>query len=574
MSLPELSELHPLLPAAAATPLPPTDSSKDADLPAAADERNPPQQPVADGAVQEVGERPRATTPSSSAAHLTPSGEVVPTAYTAPAEPMPGPAEQVAPQPPQLAVPPELPGAEAGPLVVPPFGEGNEAERNAALEKIYNPIPPIEGSPPNPPPQGGPLDLARLQEIAMSNSPVLRVAAAEVESTRGLAIQAGAYPNPELGYEADTVNTARTAGYHGAYVNQTFVTGGKLRLAQSAAEVDFVNAQVALRRARIDVATAVRTAYFEALVAREQLRIQSTLAKFTESVFRTQIKLVEAGEAAAYEPLQLRVMVAQSRAAVVQAQQRYAAARRRLTAALGLPQMPLGELIGRPDMPIPAINYDAALAVMLANHTDLTTARNKVVQTQRLLQLARVTPRPNIDTYLAVQHDYTFNPGTTTVNVQVGGPIPVFNRNRGNIISAQAKLTQAQQAIGQVENDLTGQLADAYSRYESNRRLAQDFQPASLRDQVRTYRGIYERYRSDARGMSFNDVIVAQQTLSVLLVQYLNLLGDQWQAVVDVAELLQVDDIYLLGETLPVEPLPELDGPQDAVVQPPSVGTP
>ncbi|MCA9235665.1 MAG: TolC family protein [Planctomycetales bacterium] len=470
-----------------------------------------------------------------------------------------------------MNVPADLPGAEVAPLQVPPYTAANDPQRKAALAQIYNPIPSTAGSPPTPAPSGAPLDLAQLQAMAMANSPVIRVAAAEVESTRGLAIQAGAYPNPSVGYQADTVNTANTAGYHGGYVQQTFVTGGKLRLARDAAEVEHRNALLALRRARIEVATAVRRAYFEALVAREQLRIQSTLAAFAEEIYRAQVQLVGAGEAAAYEPLQMRVFVIQSRATVVQAEQRYAAARRQLAAALGLPQLPLGELIGSPDMPIPSINYNAALSTMLATHTDIAISRNNVVRAQRLLQLARVTPRPNIDTGLAVQHDYTFDPGTTTVNIQVGGPIPVFNRNTGNIISAQAKLYEAQQGIGQVENDLTGRLAEAYGRYESNRRFSQDFQPASLRDQVQTYRGVYQRYRSDAQGMSFNDVIVAQQTLSMLLNQYLMLLGDQWQAVVDVAELLQIDDIYLLGETFPVTRLPDLGNVSTQLQQPPAV---
>jgi cobalt-zinc-cadmium efflux system outer membrane protein len=475
---------------------------------------------------------------------------------------------------PHLAVPSDLPGAEAGPLVVPRIGSATEAERQAALDRIYFPLPEVAGSPPAPPAVGSPIDLGDLQSLAMANSPAIRVAAAEVESARGLAIQAGALPNPEVGYQADTVNTLNTPGYHGAYVQQTFVTAGKLRLARSAAEVDFINAQVALRRSRIDVATAVRTAYFDALVAREKLRIQSSLARFTENVFGTQTKLADSGEAAIYEPLQLRVYVIQSRAAVVQAEQQYAAARRRLAAALGVPQMSLGELVGRPDMPIPTINYDAAIAAIAAGHTDVVTARNSVTQARRRLDLAHATPKPNIDAYVAVQRDYTFDPGATTVNVQVGGPIPVLNRNRGNIISAQAEVYQAEQRVGQVENDLTARFADAYARYESNRRFIQDFQPAALEDQVRTYRGIYESYRRDGQTVQFNDVIVAQQTLSTLLTQYLDLLGDQWQAVVDVAELLQVDDIYLLGETVPLPPLPAIDGDAAAIEQPPNVDPP
>jgi outer membrane protein TolC len=186
------------------------------------------------------------------------------------------------------------------------------------------------------------------------------------------------------------------------------------------------------------------------------------------------------------------------------------------------------------------------------------------VQAQRRLELARVTPLPNIGTYLAVQQDDTFKPGGATYNLQIGAPIPIFDPNTGNIISTQAKLYEAEQMISQTENQLLAQLADAYSRYESNRRFVQDFQPLSLQDQVRTYRGIYERYRSDSRGLQFVDVFVAQQTLSTLLNQYIDLLGAQWQAVVDVAELLQIDDIYLLGEAHAMPPIPELLPPSDS----------
>jgi cobalt-zinc-cadmium efflux system outer membrane protein len=472
----------------------------------------------------------------------------------------------------RLNVPGDLPGAGAAPIQVPPFTTPDDPERRAALQQIYYQLPPIAGSPAGPKVSDEPMNLAALQDLAMSNSPVLRVAAADAENRRGLAIQAGLYPNPTLGYEGDTINTARTAGYQGGFIEQTIVTGGKLQLARAAAEVEYRNALVALRRAQIDVATAVRSAYFEAIVAREKLRIQTSLATFTEEVFRTQVRLAEAGEAAVYEPLQLRVYVLQARAAVVQAEQRYAAARRQLAAALGLPGMPIGDLVGRPDMPIPAISFEAASTSMLTVHTDLVIARNSVVQAQRQLELARITPLPNIDTYVAVQRDYTFSPGAATVNVQVGAPIPVFNRNTGNIIAAQADLYKAEQSIPQTENRLLAQLADAYSRYESNRRFVQDFQPISLEDQVRTYRGIYERYRNEGQGIQFVDVFVAQQTLSTLLNQYIDLLGAQWQAVVDIAELLQVDDIYTLGEAFPVPTIPELLPPPDGSANEPVAG--
>ena len=57
------------------------------------------------------------------------------------------------------------------------------------------------------------------------------------------------------------------------------------------------------------------------------------------------------------------------------------------------------------------------------------------------LKLARVTPIPNLTTNTVVQHDYTTPPfGRTTLNLQLSVPIPLFDRNHGNILAADGTL--------------------------------------------------------------------------------------------------------------------------------------
>ena len=50
------------------------------------------------------------------------------------------------------------------------------------------------------------------KRLALANSPIIRQAAADIEARRGQALQAGLYPNPNLGFEGDTMNQAATAG--------------------------------------------------------------------------------------------------------------------------------------------------------------------------------------------------------------------------------------------------------------------------------------------------------------------------------------------------------------------------
>ena len=91
---------------------------------------------------------------------------------------------------------------------------------------------------PEPGPCGHPLTLPELQEMAAAQNPTIRQAVSDITTAQGNAIQAGAYPNPHVGYQSDDIGTGNTAGYQGINITQTIATGGKLQLARAAAMVD------------------------------------------------------------------------------------------------------------------------------------------------------------------------------------------------------------------------------------------------------------------------------------------------------------------------------------------------
>ena len=51
------------------------------------------------------------------------------------------------------------------------------------------------------------------------------------------------------------------------------------------------NAELALKRARSDLSTQVRNAYFAVLVAKETVRVNKALAHFTDEVYQLQANL-------------------------------------------------------------------------------------------------------------------------------------------------------------------------------------------------------------------------------------------------------------------------------------------
>jgi cobalt-zinc-cadmium efflux system outer membrane protein len=456
--------------------------------------------------------------------------------------------------PPRLVIPGELPGADAKPITK--FPE-DPVQKKLAIQKLFPPLPPAPKLQPTAPgPEGRPMTLADLQRLAATYSPAIKSAEAAVEAAKGAVTQAGAYPNPSFFFEQDTVGTGNS-GYNGFGFNQTIKTANKLKLQQAAAMMDLLNAKLALKRAYTDLSYQVRTNYFAVLVAWESVKINDALYRFTDEIYRVQVELVEGAQSAPYEPMQLRPLALQARFNLIQAQNQYLASWKQLAATLGLRDMPPTELAGRVDMPVPVFEYNDVLARVLANHTDVLTAANAIMKAKFNVQLAKVTPIPDVDLNFLVQKDSTSPPNLFVHSLQVSVPVPVFDQNVGNIKQAEGQLSQASASHEQARNTLTNALADAYNRYETNRENV-DLALQQIRDQVRAYRSLYERRQSLPGDVGFGDVVTAQQTLAGYIAGYVTALGAQWLAVSDVANLLQTDDLFQVGPTREVAPVPNV----------------
>ena len=474
--------------------------------------------------------------------------------------------------PPRMQLPPELPGATAPPIRLPPVGPQNDNARQQAIERLFPPLPDLgaDFAPSPPGAQVHAFTLAELEQIARQNSPTIRQAAADVQTAQGNAVQAGLPPNPVLAYESDDVRTGNTNGYQGGFVEQQIKTGGKLQLARASAMIDVENAQVALRKANVTLAAAVRAGYFAVLVAQENVRISHGLAKFSDEAYRVQVDLVKGGQAAAYEPLQLRVLAYQARASLMQARNRYFSAWKQLAATLGLPGMPPRPLAGRVDAAVPIVRYDSALAHVLSQHSDVITAENTLQQAQINLKLAQVMRIPDVTAHAIIQKDNTTAPFNTVYSLQISAPLPVWDRNQGNIEAADGKLMNASEGPHLARDNLVNSLADAFERYRDNLLLVNYYRTTILPDQMQAYRGTRLRWESESDQVpattsltsatpQFADLVTAQQTLATTVTSYVTALGSMWTAVVDLSALLEAEDLFQMGDLQNVPEVPDLE---------------
>jgi cobalt-zinc-cadmium efflux system outer membrane protein len=454
-----------------------------------------------------------------------------------------------------LTIPPEIPGSEAPRVKLP----DDRAARLREIKRLFPPLPPLPPEPrPLPGPAGQPYTLADLQQLAAANSPTLRQAAADVESARGALIQARTYPNPTVGYESTPSNDGSTAAAQGFWIDQVIKTGGKLKLAAAAAQMDLRNAELALKRARSDLSTAVRSAYYGLLVARETMLVNRGVARFTDEIYRLQAEILGGGFVAPYEPTALRGLAYTARLAYQQSISSYIYAWKTLVAAVGLRQLPLSEVAGRVDRLIPYFDYDTVLAHVLRNHTDVLTARNTLEKARYNLKLAQVTPVPDVEIRADLLKEFALMPFQYVNTVSVSIPFPIWDQNKGNIIAAEGALVRASEESHRVELALTSTLATNYLAYQNNLKALDYYRRHILPDQVRTYRGVWARRRVDIN-VAFADLVTAQQTLTSSVATYLGILGSLWSSAVSVADQLQTDDLFALARPMALPGLPDVE---------------
>jgi cobalt-zinc-cadmium efflux system outer membrane protein len=465
-----------------------------------------------------------------------------------------------------LTIPPDLPGGNVPPISLPPIRAGNEAARAKAIGTLYPAPSSLGEDPPDAPgPDGHPLTLSDLQDLALKNNPTIRQAAARVEEARGAAIQAGLPPNPTVGYEGDTMNTTGGAGYQGGFVEQKVITMGKLPLARAVAAFDLENAVIAKRRAETDLLARVRGGYFGVLVAQESIRLNRALVKFTNNVYQVYADRLKRGFARPYEPMYLRALAGQARGSLIQSRNRRTAAWKQLAASIGLPTMPPTQLAGRLDIAIPDFDQACVLQKILATHTDVLTATTSLRQAEFQLKLARLTPIPDVNLRVMVQRDTSGPPFGTSPSVVMSMPIPVWDRNQGHIMQAQAALVRLHGEIPRVQNELARTLAEAFERYDNSRQLLAIHRDQVLPDLVRVYHGTYARFRDEpgppvGSPPGLTDLVVAEQNLATAIGTYITTLGQAWQGVVDVADLLQTPDLFgVQGGCCRVAEIPDLE---------------
>jgi len=396
-------------------------------------------------------------------------------------------------------------------------------------------------------PPGEPISLRQLVELAMAQHPELAAAQAQVQAAHGRLLQAGLYPNPTVGWEADELGTrgrGAAAGEQGPVLAQEIVTAGKLELARASASFDVVASDWNVIAQRHAVANRVRNAFYELVTAERELEVLDQIVKITgedsdDGLLRLAKRIADI-EGFKSERLQAEIEYANSLMRREVGVKRREAARRKLAAAVGLDRLPDNPVARPSSLSLPAREWDDLWPRIQQNAADIQKARARVLRAQQEVLRAQAAPIPNL--HLKVHPFYAFGEDEFRVMIEGGLPLPLFDRNQGNLFAAQAELTHAHAEVRRVELSLAERLADALERHDAVRRQLQRYRDEILpkaKDSLEVIRGQFRRAKADQVTSLFLSLMEKYRLLTEAQLAEVRLQGELWKAESDILGLLQ-----------------------------------
>jgi cobalt-zinc-cadmium efflux system outer membrane protein len=410
-------------------------------------------------------------------------------------------------------------------LSPPPAPLPDDARRVSAPEPVSPPLGrSIEHS--SLPPAGQPLvsgtTLADLEAMAERCNPTLAQAAARVQAARGQCLQVGLYPNPVVGYLGSEIGNEGRAGQQGGFIGQEVVTAGKLQLNRAVASQEVRQAEYAWAAQRFRVLTDVRRGFYEVLVAQRTVELAEQLVGIGERGVKTAEELMKAKEVARADVLQARIEADSARILLEKARNRYAGAWRNLVAVVGDPALQPTDLAGSLQDGMVLVTWEDTLNRLLAESPQLAGAQTGVARAQAALSRECAGRVPNVDLQAGVQYDNATR--DTFATVQVGVPIPIYNRNQGNISKAQAELAAAQHEVRRVRLALEQRLAAVFEQYATAHQQVEKYTRDIMPNAEESLKLVSAGYRQGE--FSYLMLLTAQRTYFQTNLAYLDALRD------------------------------------------------
>ncbi len=371
-------------------------------------------------------------------------------------------------------------------------------------------------------------------KLALQANPEITVIqrAREVESAATL--QAAVRPNPTLSAQVEDLRSQ----YRNStiLISQSLETAGKRGARMVAADINLAMADADIMIAKAEINAKAYAAFYQVLAAQQAQTLAQELLQISTQSKETTAKRVLAGKVSPVEETKAKVAEAGLKMELATANQQLTSSRMRLASLWGNVRSDNAAFTAAGELDnINEIATLDELVIQLQHSPRLQKATLAITQKQALRDIEKARQTPDVTVSLGAKRNEELG-GITQAVIGLSVPIPVFDRNQGNLQGAQARQLQAEGEKVALENQLTKELTDAYSRRQLQIEAAHTYN----RDILPGAQSAYEAARKgfEFGKFSFLEVLDAQRTWFQAKTQFIQTLTLARQAQADIQNIL------------------------------------
>jgi cobalt-zinc-cadmium efflux system outer membrane protein len=338
-----------------------------------------------------------------------------------------------------------------------------------------------------PPPAPVTVTLDQAIEMALQHNHNILAARTAIQQSEAQEITANLRPNPTFFTDWEYLPLQRTGQPLGDYLHDStegdmgvsylFERGKKrqhrLQAAKDATAV--VRSQVADNERGLTFTVA--QLFINVQTAEATLDVTQKLEKSFQETVNISESAYKNGSMSENDFLKMKLQLLQFQQDVEAAILAKAQALSDLRQQLGYESVPAGyEVTGPFDYQPLHVSIDELQAKALANRPDLRAAVEGVTAANSQVDLAKADGKVDV----TGSGNYSHTGGISAFSLALSVPIPVFNKNQGEILRTQHVVTQAREQQAAARGQVLTDVRDAYEALESSARVAQYFKGGYL----------------------------------------------------------------------------------------------
>ncbi|WP_240201607.1 TolC family protein [Pseudomonas sp. PDNC002] len=364
-------------------------------------------------------------------------------------------------------------------------------------------------------------------QSALAGNPELSASSREIGIAQGMREQAGLLRNPTLSWEqegTESRNRTTTIG-----LSQPLELGGKRAARVALAERGADTAALSLEARRNQLRGEVIAGFYGALRAQERERLAQQSVTLAQRGVAAAEGRVRAGKAPPLEANRAQVQLAEVRLEQQRARRDRADAYQALAVLMGLPQADFSAVRGGNADPLPRLPASDELLRRLGDSAPLRLARSRIEESEAAVALARTQRIPDLDVSLGSQEAIEDGNRDRIAVIGLSLPLPLFDRNQGNILAESRRADQARDLRNATELRLRQETQQALQQWSTAQGEVDDFRSTILPSAQTAVESATRGFEMGKFG--FLEVLDAQRTLITARDQYLRALAqvsDAW----------------------------------------------